>query len=148
VTAWTQEQLAELTELERHTQHRIADILTGLDQGLSLEKIAARGNTHVNNIRGWLADWRRLAAREGPTGKTDAANFARMVKFVKDENISPELGRGIRDYLDQLRAVNPEINVDTPSHPGYLPGPGRKQLRVATDAICPTCHLAKPCYCE
>lgn len=113
MTAWTQEQLAELTELERHTQHRIADILTGLDQGLSLEKIAARGNTHVNNIRGWLADWRRLAAREGPTGKTDAANFARMVKFVKDENISPELGRGIRTIWTNSRPSTPR-STSTP----------------------------------
>jgi hypothetical protein len=71
-----------LGELERHTDARIAGILTGLDEGLGFEEIAARGGTNVENVKNWFATWETVANGRVPTGPSLALHAARLVRFV------------------------------------------------------------------
>jgi hypothetical protein len=142
MTTWTPEQQAELRRLECQTHTRLADILVGLDEGLTWEQIAARGMTTVENVQAWYDNWLIVYRGEVPPTATKALYAARTVRFVLDLSMTPALRDAIRAYLIRLREVNPDIPM-SPARAGTTDDPDNPKKpprKRGAQTPCPVCN--------
>ena len=114
-----------------------------MEQGLTVEQIASRQRTTLDNARNYVRGTEAMLRGELPTAPSMAVKASRGYRYLLGCNLSPELRNYVIACLRQLAAINPEIRVEEPFRPGTLSDTGTRARPndMAEKTACPACHM-------
>ena len=118
-------------------------IVRDMEEGLTVEQIASRQRTTLDNARNYVRGTEAMLRGELPTAPSMAVKAARGYCYLLGCNLSPELRNYVIACLRQLAAINPEIRVEEPFRSGTLSDTGTRARPndTAEKTACPTCHM-------
>ena len=137
-------------EIKRHlrdmscrdgTLSREGMIIRDMDEGLTIEQIAAKHGTSVANAKNYVQGTEEMLCGELPKSLTGALNASTGYRYLLGCDLSPAMRSHVTSFLSQLKAINPKVRVDEP----FRPGPPRatktpvREAAVSQESACPTC---------
>lgn len=139
-------------EIARHLREmsgREGMIIRDRDLGLTVEQMAAKQNTTVENVSDYVRGTEAMLCGELPTASSMALKASRGYRYLLGCDLSPALRDHVMSCLRKLATINPEIRVDEPFRPGTLRAAGtRARLDDrAREAKCPSCHMVHAGEC-
>jgi hypothetical protein len=140
----------EIVRILRSSDIRHAIVFRDLEEGLSAEQMAARQRTSPANARKLMSSVRYLLDGTLPTSSSMALTNSYVYRELLNFSPSPDLRTYVDTRLRALATRNPSVKVDEPLGPVTLYDSSTLGRRSPSkpDDLCPTCRLARPCFCE